>query len=81
MPTLFVRTGCPYCAIVLHAAEEDGIELSLKNVAEPGVTEELIREGGKKQVPFLVDEAHEVRMYESEDIVDYLHKTYVENRV
>ena len=76
MPTLFVRTGCPYCAIVLSAAEEYGIALSLKNVAEPGVTEELVKEGGKRQVPFLIDEANDVRMYESEDIVEYLHQTY-----
>lgn len=81
MPTLYVRTGCPYCAMVLRALEQDGIELTLKNIAEPGVEAELVEKGGKRQVPYLVDEAHGVAMYESDDIIDYLHRTYTDRAV
>lgn len=76
MRTLYVLTGCPYCAKVLRAGEELGIEFTLKNVGDPGVTEELIERGGKRQMPYLVDEETGVEMYESDDIIDYLTKTY-----
>ncbi len=34
MLTLYVKTGCPYCAKVLAAGEELGFEFNLKNVAD-----------------------------------------------
>jgi glutathione S-transferase len=74
--TLYVKTGCPYCAKVLQAGEELGIEFNLKNVADEGVSEELISLGGKKQMPYLVDSANNVSMYESDDIVEYLHQHF-----
>ncbi len=41
------------------------------------VTRETLRErGGRVQVPYLVDPNTGVEMYESEDIIDYLHATY-----
>lgn len=76
MPTLYIRTGCPYCNKVLHAAEEMKLELNLKNVADPGVSEELIARGGKHQMPYLVDEENNTEMYESEDIIAYLHQRF-----
>ncbi len=79
MLTLYVLTGCPYCAKVLAAGRELGIEFNLKNVGDPGVTEELIARGGKRQMPYLVDEEAGVEMYESDDIVDYLHQKYVKH--
>jgi glutaredoxin 3 len=74
--TLYVKTGCPYCAKVLQAGEELGITFDLKNVADEGISEELIARGGKKQMPYLVDEANKVEMYESDDIIDYLHQHF-----
>lgn len=76
MLTLYVKTGCPYCAKVLKAGEEMGIEFDLKNSADPAVVEELIARGGKRQFPYLVDSETGTEMYESEDIVDYLHQRY-----
>ena len=32
----------------------------------------LIRMGGKRQVPFLVDGERNIQMYESNDIIEYL---------
>jgi glutaredoxin 3 len=74
--TLYVKTGCPYCAKVLQAGEELGITFDIKNVADEGISEELIARGGKKQMPYLVDEANKVEMYESDDIIDYLHQHF-----
>jgi glutathione S-transferase len=72
--TLYVRTGCRFCAHVLAVVAELGLTVEEKNVADPGVTEELIRLGGKKQEPYLVD--GEVAMYESDAIVEYLREHY-----
>jgi glutaredoxin len=74
--TLYVKTGCPFCAKVLKAGEELGITFNEKNIADPQVAEELIKLGGKRQVPYLVDEEKSVSMYESDDIVAYLHQRF-----
>ncbi len=72
MQALYVKTGCPFCAKVLVNAAALGITFEEKNIADPAVAEELIRRGGKRQVPYLVD--GEVEMYESDAIIDYLQK-------
>ncbi len=72
MKTLYVKDGCPYCARVLVAGSSLGIEFTLKNIADEGVADELVARGGKRMVPYLVDEDTGIEMYESDDIVDYL---------
>jgi glutathione S-transferase len=76
MLTLYVKTGCPYCARVLEEAKTLGIHPDIKNIDEPGVAEELMKVGGKHQEPFMVDPEHQTKMYESENIVQYLDKTF-----
>tara|TARA_B100000745_G_C20127937_1_gene386403 strand:- start:669 stop:914 length:246 start_codon:yes stop_codon:yes gene_type:complete len=78
MLTLYVKTGCPFCAKVKNAVAELGIEdqIEERNIAEDGVVDELIEKGGQKMVPFLVDSEREVSMYESDDIVAYLNEHY-----
>ena len=76
MLTLYVKTGCPYCAKVLQAGEELGIEFSLRNIAEDGARAMLAARGGKVQVPYLVDEERGKELYESDAIVAYLHETF-----
>jgi glutaredoxin len=76
MLTLYVKTGCAYCAMAIHKLEELDLEYEEKNVAEPGIAEELIARGGKRQMPYLVDTEKGVEMYESADIVDHLEKNY-----
>ncbi|PIT91068.1 hypothetical protein COU17_02150 [Candidatus Kaiserbacteria bacterium CG10_big_fil_rev_8_21_14_0_10_49_17] len=76
MITLYVKTGCPFCAAVLHKVEELGIEVEQKNIADDAVANELIEKGGKRQVPYLVDSERGVEMYESSDINDYLDEHY-----
>lgn len=73
MLTLYYRPTCPFCQRVLGEAEEMGVQFNLKNISsDEALVEELVSKGGKKQVPFLVDEEKGVSMYESADIIDYL---------
>ncbi|MDP3965785.1 MAG: glutathione S-transferase N-terminal domain-containing protein [bacterium] len=71
---LYVKTGCPWCQKVLDFATEKGIQFELRNIADPAVAQELINRGGKRQVPYLVDEKNAIEMYESADIIEYLKK-------
>lgn len=74
MITLYTKTGCPYCAKALVAFSEHDVPFLEKNIADEKVVEELIREGGKRQVPYMID--GDVRMYESDDIVTYINTAY-----
>ena len=49
-----------------------------RNVRGSGSKKEalLVKLGGKAQVPFLVDTDRDVRMYESDDIIQYLNEHY-----
>ena len=76
MLTLYVKTGCPYCELVLGVVEELGIQVEQKNIADDAVATELIQRGGKRQVPYLVDSEKNIEMYESEDIAHYLQQNY-----
>jgi glutaredoxin len=72
MLTLYMRPTCHHCQAVEAVAQELGIALDEKDIADAAHAAELIERGGKQQVPYLVDTAHGVEMYESEDIITYL---------
>ena len=76
MLTLYIKTGCPFCARVLGKMEDMGITADMKNIADSGVADELVARGGKRQVPYLVDTDKDIEMYESGDIVAHLEETY-----
>jgi glutathione S-transferase len=76
MLTLYVKTGCPHCAKVLMTGDILGLSFDKRNVADPGVAEELVAKGGKKQEPYLIDTDAGVSLYEADDIVAYLNKRY-----
>lgn len=76
MLTLYVKTGCHYCAKVLASGEELGLEFKLKNVADEAIATELITRGGKLQMPYLVDGDAAVEMYESDAIITYLQEHF-----
>lgn len=76
MLSLYIKTGCPFCAAVLHKVDELGLSIEEKNIADETVLKELIARGGKRQVPYLVDTKRNVEMYESGDIVEYLDSYY-----
>jgi len=79
MLILYTLTGCAYCRVVLNKMEELELEFEERNVSDPAFSAELVARGGKRQMPYLVDTGTGVEMYESEDIADYLEKTYGED--
>lgn len=81
MITLYVRRGCPYCEKTIATAEELHAPLTLKSVDDEGVTQELETRGGKVQMPYMVDDETGTEMYESEDIMAYLHKRFGNSEV
>ena len=76
MLTMYVKTGCPYCAMALAKVDELGLQVEEKNIADDAIAAELIERGGQRMVPYLVDTENNVEMYESADIVAHLEKHY-----
>lgn len=68
--TLYYKKTCPYCQKVLRFLDENNINLDLRDTLQPGNQNDLIKVGGKKQVPCLV--VNGKAMYESDDIIAYL---------
>lgn len=79
--TLFVKHGCPFCNKVLEFMDEYHIVLPLVYIDEmvhDVIYDQLINLGGKFQVPCL--DIDGTAMYESDDIIAYLNKTFVEGK-
>ena len=76
MITLYINPECPYCKKTLAAANKLSVHLELRDVHDPQQLADLIRLGGKKQFPFMVDDELDVSMYESDDIIAYLKNNY-----
>lgn len=77
MLTLYYKPTCPFCRQVLAVIDRLGLEVDRKDVStDAALLEELIAQGGKRQVPYLVDTTHDVEMYESDAIAAYLQRTY-----
>ena len=73
---LYYKPTCPFCVRVLAYAQEAGIAFDLKNIDESqAAVDELVAQGGKRQVPYLLDTQRGVGMYESDDIIEYLKNT------
>lgn len=78
MPTLYLQPFCQYCEKVMRFVSEHKVSINAKDISnDPSLAAELIRLGGKRQVPYLVDEAQGTAMYESADIIEYLRSNYV----
>jgi len=76
---LYTKHTCPFCIRVIEFARRHGIALELRDIyKDQRYLEELLCRGGKRQIPFLLDEEAGVCMYESRDIVDYLKTRYVD---
>jgi glutathione S-transferase len=74
---LYNMEGSPYCRKVREALAELDIEHIVRNVPKGSPKREAFREmAGKVQVPYLVDPNTGAAMFESNDIVRYLHRTY-----
>jgi glutathione S-transferase len=78
---LFDFEGCPYCRKVREVLCELDLDYLAHPVAHGSPTRErLIRLGGKMQVPYLVDRNTGSSLYESDDIIAYLNRTYGDGR-
>lgn len=68
--TLYYKKSCPYCQKVLRFMNENHITLDMRDTLQPGIQNDLVKIGGKKQVPCLVIDGK--ALYESDDIIAYL---------
>lgn len=77
MLELYQKESCPYCHKVRQEFENMGVDYCIKPMPDGSTRrKELIELGGKEQVPFLVDTDKNVKMYESEDIINYVKENY-----
>ena len=72
MLELFILETCPYCKKVMAYLDENKMEYRKVDIANKENEESLIRIGGKRQVPFLIDKDRNIQMYESNDIIEYV---------
>jgi glutaredoxin 3 len=71
--TLYHFMGCPYCQRVRDYLNKEGIKVPMKDTQEnPAYRDELIKIGGKPQVPCLVIDGK--ALYESLDIIEWFKK-------
>lgn len=68
--TLYYKKACPFCQKVFTFMDEHKITLDTRDTVQPGIQNDLVRIGGKKQVPCLVIGTKP--LYESDDIIAYL---------
>ena len=75
MLILYTGTTCPFCRKVEDYLNDKGVDYKTRDIHEnPDYLEELLELGGKRQIPFLIDEERGVSLYESDDIIDYVEK-------
>lgn len=72
MLDLYILENCPYCDKVMNFLNEKHVQYNKIDISNPKCEEILIKLGGKRQVPFLVDNERNIQMYESSDIIEYL---------
>lgn len=75
---LYQFEACPFCVKVRRAIKRMNLKIELREVTKvPAYEEELVKNGGQRQVPCLriANKDGSVRwLYESNDIIDYLTK-------
>ena len=71
MLDLFILESCPYCKKVIEYMDENKIPYNKIDISNKESEESLIKIGGKRQVPFLIDNDRNIQMYESADIIEY----------
>lgn len=81
--SLYYYDGCPFCHMTLKALEQIKqdmkLDVELRHIRrQPQHRTELIKQGGKPQVPCLRIDATDDKttwLYESRDIINYLHSS------
>ena len=75
MLDLFILETCPYCKKVMKFLEESNIKYHKFDIINKDNVLRLLSIGGKEQVPFLYNEDTNEKIYESDDIIEYIKKT------
>jgi glutathione S-transferase len=79
--TLYNMEGSPYCRKVREVLSELALPYVVRNLPKGSPKrDELVRRGGKMQVPYLVDPNTGREMYESDTITAYLDAEYGAHR-
>ncbi|WP_071391275.1 glutathione S-transferase N-terminal domain-containing protein [Haloprofundus marisrubri] len=86
MLELYQAEGCPHCATVRDELSTLGLSYVSHTPRLPGgeggdvvnrqAYDQMVTLGGADQIPFLVDHAEAVRLYESDAMVAYLREQY-----
>lgn len=75
MLDLFILETCPYCQKVMDFLKENNVKYHKFDIVNKDNVLRLLSVGGKEQVPFLYNEDTNDKIYESEDIIEYIKKT------
>ena len=76
---LYQFTACPFCVKVRRAARALNLRLEIRDaLRDPTSRKELLERGGKSKVPCLriTENGQDTWMYESSEIVRYLHARF-----
>ena len=71
---LYVLETCPYCKKVMNFFNDNNIAFHKFDTSNNDNALRLLELGGKDQVPFLYNSETDERLYESEDIINYVKK-------
>lgn len=72
---LYKRDTCPYCQLVMRVIKELDAPVTLCDITtDPANLEELLKVGGKQQVPCLFIDGKP--LYESADIINWLRQNF-----
>lgn len=74
MLELFVLNTCPYCKKVMSYFDDKKIKYEKIDISNPDNVLKLMTLGGKDQVPFLYNSDTDDKIYESNDIIEYVRK-------
>jgi glutathione S-transferase len=77
---LYDFEACPFCRKAREALSHLGLEVEVRPTGMGSARREG-QAGGKVMVPYPIDPNTNKEMYESDDIVQYLYKTYGDGRV
>ena len=76
MITLYVNLKCLHCDKVIEILEHEiGEDFTVRFASKPE-NRAKVEEGGKLQVPYMVDEKTSTSLYEAGDIISYLKEQY-----
>lgn len=79
MLDLYILETCPYCKKVMDFMAENHIKFHKFDTTNNDNALRLLALGGKDQVPFLFNEDTNEKMYESDEIINYLKKHWQDN--